>query len=57
MAIIMDNVVEDIGRIVLADDGRGGQVSIPTVMISKEDGNKILEYLNRRTKVVISVNF
>lgn len=38
MSIIMDNVVENPGRIIMIDDGHGSQIHIPTVMISKEDG-------------------
>jgi len=38
----MDNRVEDAGSLVMVDDGRGNQVSIPTILISKEDGQKIL---------------
>lgn len=29
----------------MVDDGRGNQVNIPTILISNEDGQKILETL------------
>ena len=42
LAIIMDNIVEQPGSIIMKDDGKGHSISIPTVLISKEDGLKIL---------------
>lgn len=45
MAIIMDSEVENPGRIVMVDDGKGNQVHIPTILISKEDGETILTFL------------
>ena len=33
LAVIMDNISEDPGQIVMVDDGRGGQVHIPTLLI------------------------
>lgn len=45
LAIIMDNKVESPGDILMLDDGHGFQVSIPTILISSEDGNKLLGFL------------
>jgi hypothetical protein len=58
----MDNIIENPGTIVMADDGKGMQVHIPTILISKEDGEIILEFLQdnnspKRQKVAISVSF
>jgi hypothetical protein len=38
----MDNQVEDPGSVVMVDDGRANLVTIPTILISQEDGEKIL---------------
>ena len=46
LAIIMDNKVESPGDIVMIDDGHGFQVIIPTILISSEDGNKLLAPLS-----------
>ena len=35
MAIIMDTRLEDPGAVVMMDDGRGTQVTIPTLLISR----------------------
>ncbi len=42
MSIIMDNIEENPSRIIMIDDGHGSQIHIPTVLISLEDGTKIL---------------
>ncbi len=39
----------------MKDDGKGHFVTIPTVLINKEDGQKILEYINQHP--IISVSF
>ena len=31
----------------LSDDGRGGEISIPAILISRNDGEKIINYYNR----------
>ena len=38
LAIIMDSIDENPERIIMADDGRGQLVHIPTILINKEDG-------------------
>jgi minor extracellular serine protease Vpr len=45
LAVIADNVEsENPGRIILADDGRGKQIHIPTIFIEKELGDRIVEF-------------
>ena len=41
----------------MIDDGHGFQVSIPTILISAEDGNKLLASLTKNEEVVVSVHF
>ena len=44
--IIVDNVdQEDVDHIVMSDDGTGGNLYIPSVLISKEDGELLKSYL------------
>lgn len=44
--IIVDNVAnEDVNHIVMSDDGTGGNLYIPSVLISKEDGDLIKSFL------------
>jgi len=66
VAIIIDNTEEDIQRIVMSDDGTGGGIGIPSLMISKKDGNKLIEFLKNmspedkqgyKTSVKIMVSF
>lgn len=43
-AIIIDNKNENIDNIVMSDDGNGGGIHIPSVLIGKKDGDKIIKY-------------
>jgi hypothetical protein len=44
--IVVDNKDgEDVERIIMADNGTGGNISIPSFMISKSDGDILREYL------------
>ena len=43
-AIIIDDKNEPLEKMFLADDGRGGDISIPAVLISLYDGQKLIEY-------------
>lgn len=56
MAIIIDSVEENEDRIIMIDDGFGSNIHIPTVMVEKEDGDHLLEYLKRNKDGAISVS-
>ena len=63
-AIIIDNTDENIYNLIIADDGTGSDIYIPTVLISKKDGEKIKKYLlenkndlNILTNIILSVEF
>jgi hypothetical protein len=45
LGIIIDNTEESVDQIILSDDGTGGGISIPSMLISKKDGLKIINYL------------
>ena len=40
----MDDKDENVEELFLADDGHGGDISIPAILISFSDGNKIINY-------------
>jgi len=41
MMIVIDKVQEDINQVILSDDGTGQGIRIPSLLISKLDGAKI----------------
>ncbi|KRX08243.1 hypothetical protein PPERSA_01173 [Pseudocohnilembus persalinus] len=51
MAIIMDNQFDDLNMVVLSDDGFGDNVEIPTIFISQEDGQNIVNVYNDQNPV------
>ena len=62
--IVNQNPGENAESVIMADDGRGMEVSIPSVLISKEDGDKLISYYrsnkgdNSKSKqIVLEMNF
>lgn len=45
LAIIVDNKKEDISKIVMSDDGSGAGLRIPSMLISHEDGEKLIKFM------------
>ena len=62
MALIIDNREENEDYVIMIDDGFGHDISIPTIMISKRDGDNILKYLEsneteQKYSVALSFHF
>lgn len=45
LAIIVDNTNEEIEDIVMSDDGTGAGIRIPSVLVSKSDGQKLTDFM------------
>ena len=45
MAVIIEDTNQDINNIVMSDDGTGTGILIPSMIISKKDGDKLKEFL------------
>jgi hypothetical protein len=45
VGIVMDESEEDIENVVMSDDGTGAGIRTPSMLISKKDGTKLIEYL------------
>ena len=56
MVFIADNKHENIHSIIMADDGTGNDIVIPSAMISYEDGNTIIKYMNENKNELIIEN-
>ena len=50
LAIIIDTNEEDIEMVNMQDDGAGAGIRIPSMIISRSDGQKILEYIIKEQK-------
>lgn len=64
MAIIVDNSNESLENILLVDDGTASDIRIPAVLISKEDGQIIKDFLKENLgenkanpEIIVSVEF
>jgi hypothetical protein len=47
VAIIIDSNEENVDNVILSDDGTGGGIRIPSMLIGKTDGKKLLDFLKR----------
>jgi hypothetical protein len=63
-ALIINNNDEDIDKHVIPDDGTGSDIYIPTVLISKKDGEMLKNYMlmNRNSpaplkNIILSIEF
>ena len=54
VAIVVDNTDEDINEIVMSDDGSGSGIRIPSMLISKSDGEKLINFMNTATEEELS---
>ena len=50
VAIVVDNKNEFVDEILMSDDGTGGGIRIPSMLIGKKDGNKIIEWMATATQ-------
>jgi hypothetical protein len=49
VGIIIDNTDENVKNVIMKDDGTGNAIRIPSMLISKSDGKKLIDYLKRAT--------
>lgn len=54
VGIVIDETDEDIDSIVMSDDGTGAGIRIPSMLISKIDGQKILDFFATATDKELS---
>jgi len=50
VAIIVDNRYEMTDEIIMSDDGTGGGIRIPSMLIGEYDGDKLINWLNSATE-------
>lgn len=46
VGIIIDNTQEDVENVLMSDDGTGGGIRIPSMLISSKDGKKLVNWYN-----------
>ncbi len=58
MLIIVDNTTGDQEKeLIISDDGTGQDIQIPTIMISQDDGHKIIDFLMKQENLFTPVIF
>ena len=59
MVIVINNMITKIKNIIMTDDGSGSDIKIPVVMISKNDGDILINYMsnNKNEKVIVEIFF
>ena len=49
VAIIIDNTLENVNNIIMSDDGTGNGITIPSMLISKKDGLRLIDFIQTAT--------
>lgn len=49
VGIIVDEHAETVENVLMSDDGTGGGIRIPSMLISKTDGKKLIDWFNKAT--------
>jgi len=49
IGIVVDEYAEDITNILMSDDGTGGGIRIPSMLISRTDGDILLDWISAAT--------
>ena len=62
VGIVIDDFAEDIENVLMSDDGTGGGISIPSMLIGKGEGNRLLQWAQLasdedRKNIVLSAEF
>ena len=59
MIIIINNINTDIKKVIINDDGTGNDIRIPIAMISKNDGDNLVNYIKQfsNKKLLVEINF
>jgi len=47
VVIVVDDTEEDVENIIMSDDGTGGGIRIPSMLIGKNDGKKLIDFVKR----------
>lgn len=50
VAIVVDNSDEKIENVLMIDDGTGSGIRIPSMLISKKDGEKLINFMKTASK-------
>ncbi len=46
VGIVIDNEQENVDYILMSDDGTGGGIKIPSMLIPKRDGKKLMDFID-----------
>lgn len=49
VGIVIDNTAENVTEVLMSDDGTGGGMRIPSMLIGSQDGKKLLDWLKKAT--------
>ena len=47
VGIIVDSDEEDVDNVIMSDDGTGGGIRIPSMLVGKTDGKKLIDFIQR----------
>uniref|UniRef100_A0A7S3MQW5 PA domain-containing protein n=1 Tax=Favella ehrenbergii TaxID=182087 RepID=A0A7S3MQW5_9SPIT len=57
LLVVVDNTPEDVHSIIMGDDGTGTGIRIPSMLISKTDGERLIDFARKRKGATLSAEF
>ena len=57
LLVVVDNKAENVTNVIMGDDGTGTGLRIPSMLIGKSDGNKLIEFAKKRVGATLSAEF
>jgi len=57
LVVVVDNRYEDVSNVIMGDDGTGAGIRIPSMLIGKDSGAILKDYMNVTTGAILSAEF
>lgn len=57
LLVVVDNKAENVTNVIMGDDGTGTGLRIPSMLIGKSDGERLIEFAKQRVGATLSAEF
>ena len=57
LLVVVDNKAENVTNVIMGDDGTGTGLRIPSMLVGKSDGHKLIEFAKKRVGATLSAEF
>ena len=57
LLVVVDNKAENVTNVIMGDDGTGTGLRIPSMLVGKSDGERLIEFAKKRIGATLSAEF